>query len=737
MKKSFNSSITIETELSRDMGLTTALSIGVGTMIAAGIFTLSGLAVRNVGSAAIVAFLLASVVATFTALTYCEFVSIYPKSGEGYLYTRKTFPAPLAYFVGLALILGYSSSCAFYISSFSSYFYEFIWETPFEKLAGTIALSGLIILNIKGTKESGSFQVVVTVIKVILLIWFVSGGLSSVDPVEMKEKFSTDFKNIGATAAMVFITFFGFSAVAATAGEVKNPVKTIPRAIFLSMGIVTVLYTFVVLVIASGGLTEYTEAAMGTVAVHFLGPVGGIVIIGGALFSMISASNASIMAGSRIIMSMSRLGHFPHRFGIINPRTKTPILSTLIVGGTILVFITGFGLEDLAHFADTVLILALIMVNAALIIHRRKFPKLERPFRVPLVPLLPALGVLANMYLLIQISLNHQLPVILAVICLVIGIIVFLAWKSIQSGEVAIPGRSSRIALERSAKSGSRYKVLVPIANPANVKQLIDLAGAVASEHNGEIIALRVVTVPDQVSPTREDTYVERERQILELANSCAQSYKIPVTSLVRVGHDSARAILETARERQCDLIVLGWKGYTSTSRKILGNVVDDVVNHARCDIMLLKQVENRPLKKILLPTAGGEHARCAEKYAASIIHSHNGLVTVCGVISPDADDEKVTFGTEILNRAVKRVSEFNGLKVNSKIIRNKSVIVGIINESKDYDAIMVGASGRSIYPQILFGNIPEMIAKHSNCPVILVKHYHPVKELIGRVMEE
>jgi len=294
-------------------------------MIAAGIFTLSGLAIRNVGSGAILSFLLAAIVAVFTALTYCEFVSIYPNSGEGYLYARKTYPAPLAYFVGWALVLGYTSSCAFYIASLSSYFYEFIWETPFEALSGIVMLIGLTLLNIKGTKESGRFQVFVTLGKVALLIWFVFGGLGSVNVAGFIERFSTDIVKIGSTAAMVFITFFGFSAIAATAGEVKNPVKTIPRAIFLSMGIVTLLYILVVLVVDAAGLTEYTEAAMGVAATQFLGPIGGMVIIAGAIFSMVSASNASIIAGSRVSMAMSQLGHFPRAFGEINPAPKPPL----------------------------------------------------------------------------------------------------------------------------------------------------------------------------------------------------------------------------------------------------------------------------------------------------------------------------------------------------------------------------------------------------------------------------
>ena len=384
--------IHVETVLHRDLGLTTALAIGVGTMIAAGIFTLSGLAIRNVGSAAIVSFLLAAGVALLTALTYCEFASIYPESGEGYLYARRTFRPIFAYFVGWALVLGYTSSCAFYIASLSSYFTEFIWRTPFESIAGVAALLILTLLNVKGTKESGHFQVVVTAAKVALLIWFVVGGVTSVRVDDMVEKFSTDWVKIFGTASMVFITFFGFSAIAASAGEVRDPVRTIPRAIFISMGIVTLLYTLVVLVIIAAKLSEYSEAALGNAARQFLGPVGGMVIVAGAIFSMVSAANASIMAGSRVVLSMSRLGHFPRNFGAVNPKTRTPIVSILLVSGAILVFAISLPLEELAHFADTVLLLALILVNAALIVHRRKYPDVERPFRVPWVPVLPALG---------------------------------------------------------------------------------------------------------------------------------------------------------------------------------------------------------------------------------------------------------------------------------------------------------------------------------------------------------
>ncbi|HMP51519.1 MAG TPA: APC family permease, partial [Candidatus Melainabacteria bacterium] len=242
----------------------------------------------------------------------------------------------MAYIVGWALFLGYTSSCAFYLSSLSSYFNEFVLKLPIEAAAGVVALIMLTLLNIKGTKESGRFQIVVTLAKVILLLWFITGGLSSVDFQAIATKFSTDIVTIAQTSAMVFITFFGFSAIAASAGEIKDPIVTIPRAIFISVALVTFLYTLVILVVVAAGLTVYDEAAMGNAAKQFLGPIGGYVIIGGALFSMVSAANASIMAGSRVMLSMAQLGQFPVEFAAVNKRTRTPIVSLLLVGLAIL-----------------------------------------------------------------------------------------------------------------------------------------------------------------------------------------------------------------------------------------------------------------------------------------------------------------------------------------------------------------------------------------------------------------
>lgn len=727
--------IKIETELSRDLGLVSALAIGVGTMIAAGIFSLSGLAIKSVGSAAIISFLLAAVVALFTALTYCEFVSIYPNSGEGYLYARKTFSAPLAFLVGWALFLGYTSSCGFYLATFSSYFMEFVWHTPFESIAGIVALILLTLLNIKGTKESGSFQIVVTFVKVVLLMWFVVGGFGSIKPEDIIAKFSTDFVKIGSTATLVFITFFGFSAIAASAGEIVNPVKTIPRSIFLSMGIVTALYTLVVLVIIAANLKEYNEAAMGRAAELFLGGIGGMVIVAGGLFSMVSATNASIMAGSRVSFAMSQLGHLPKVFSKINQITKTPIISLGLVGGAILVFLLALSLKGLADFANAVLLFALILVNAALIVHRYKFPAMVRPFRVPFVPLLPILGILSNLYLLVQSSielfniggLKGILPVILAAGSLIAGLIGFVLFqksKDIKTIQDVFDEASAIHSSQIPEKIG--YRVMVTLSNPANLPQLLSMANAIASERGGgEVVGLRVATVPEQLSPNREDFsnefYVTRERPILEMASRYAEENKIPFKSQIEVGHSAANTIIRAARELECDLIIMGWKGFTTTSERILGEVADSVVTNAPTDLMLVKLVAGRRLDKWLLPTAGGKHAICAEEYAASIVRANNGSMTFCSVVSPTSREANIRAAEQVLDEAVERVSKNNSVNVSGKIVKNASINRGILDESENYDAIMLGATEHR-FKNFLFGSIPEVIAKESLKTVVLVK---------------
>lgn len=238
------------------------------------------------------------------------------------------------------------------------------------------------------------------------------------------------------TAALVFITFLGFEAIATSEGEIESPERTVPRAIFVSIGFVTVLYVLVVLAINDAGfrsflaeraglrspeaatayLADHGEAAMARAAQYYLGEAGFYVFVGGALVSMVSAANATVLAGSRVTLAMAERDQLPTAVARIGPRTGAPTVAVGVTGGLILAFFLPFtvvfgrapgepgrallGLESLAHFADAMLLAGLVFVNVALIQSRRRQPDVERLFRVPGVPWVSLLGVASNLALL-------------------------------------------------------------------------------------------------------------------------------------------------------------------------------------------------------------------------------------------------------------------------------------------------------------------------------------------------
>jgi amino acid transporter len=310
-----------------------------------------------------------------------------------------------------------------------------------------VILAVLLGLNLKGTEESGQFQIVVTALKVALIIIFLYGGLQAFNAATIQTSVTdnlTEFRQIGLTSALVFITFFGFEAIATNAEEIEEPGRNVPRAIFISMGFVTVVYSLVVLVVtlaihnpeylqllvrsvgdvadapgAQHFIETHGELAMAYAASFYLGNVGFYVIIVGALFSMLSAANATILAGSRVKLAMSRRDHLPSRFEALHDSFNTPYWSVALTGVLIAFFIFFFtvlprtlfgtitihtgvipfhmGISAIAHFADFMLLTGLIIVNFAVVRSRQKYPDIDRGFEVPAVPYIPIVAVLANL----------------------------------------------------------------------------------------------------------------------------------------------------------------------------------------------------------------------------------------------------------------------------------------------------------------------------------------------------
>jgi amino acid transporter/nucleotide-binding universal stress UspA family protein len=770
-------------ELNPEIGLLGALAIGVGTMIAAGIFVLSGLAVSNVGAVAIGSFLLAAVVAGFTAASYAEFSSVYQESGGGYMFVANTFDNDLTYIMGWTMILGYPASAAFYLASFSEWFSRFIYPVlsipralPFW-IPGLIILGLLIVLNTKGTEESNQFQIIVTGLKVALLVLFLYGGLqtfeSSVIMTSVTENIDR-VTQIGLTSALVFITFFGFSAITTNAEEIKEPGTTIPRAIYLSMGIVTVIYALVVLVIVLavndssflnfltdnvqiGGLApaefvaENGEVSMGYAAQYYLGPLGFYVIIVSALVSMLSAANATIMAGSRVKLAMARRNHLPRRFEDVHPEFNTPYKAVFLTGAIILVYIVVFavifgeaagseplfglhlGIEGLAQFANFLLLTGLSVVNIALIRSRRKYPDLDRGFRVPFVPIIPAIAVLANLGLLVNVGITALL-IGLGVEAL--GVVVWFAWKR-RTPPIEELEEETPTAVAEYRSPGEDYQVVVPIANPRNSRQLMRTAMTLAEDNDGEILVMSVVTVPDQTPLSRGREQTDEKREVLDRAMALAEERDIPVSGTIRIGHNAADAILNTITQHDSDAVIVGWKGRRSKRRDVvLGTNVDRVVREADCDVFVEKfgMDADGTVDSILVPVAGGPHAELALETAGTIARHTGATVHAVYVIDPAAAPESRQQGESML---ADRTASLEGVTVEATLLESDDVISALVEESGNHDLTILGATREGVIQKFVFGTIPETVAERAPTTVIMTKRELDVRTRLQESLDK
>ncbi|RBI58496.1 universal stress protein UspA [halophilic archaeon] len=780
----------VEAELDRDIGLVGAVALGVGTMIAAGIFVLSGLAVSNVGAAAIISFLAAAIVASFTAFAYAEFASIYPESGGGYMYVANVFDTDLTYIVGWSMILGYPASAAFYLASFADWFYRFLYPAlnipqaiPYW-VSALAVLAVLLAVNLKGTEETGLFQIVVTGLKVALIILFLYGGLQGFDASVVTSSLAAnlgDFRQLGLTTALVFITFFGFEAIATNAEEIEEPGTNIPRAIFFSMGFVTVIYALVVIVIvlavnntdflqflanqqnlagaeaARSFVATNGEVSMGRAAQYYLGDIGFYVIIVGALFSMLSAANATILAGSRVKLAMARRNHLPKQFEDLHPSLNTPYKSVLLTGGLIVFYIAVFsvifgtppgvgieavhtplgihlGLHSIAHFADFMLLGGLIVVNLAVVQSRRKSPDINRGFKVPAVPWLPAVAVLANLALLVNVEPK---AFVIGLIAEIVGIGFWFVWKSRVPEAEHIERETPTVVAEHNPGVHEHdYQLVVPVANPEHVEQLMRTAVDIAADKGGEILVMSVVTIPEQTPLEEGRQFVDDEREIIDRAMAVAEREDpdVSVSGTIRIGHEASHAIINTVRHHDSDAVLIGWRGRAHHRRDVvLGGTVDEVVRDADCDVLVEKIGETVSVDSILLPTAGGPHAELATEIARVIAHSEGAKVRVIHVVSPDADEDERADAEKDIAEALDTLSD---VIAEGEVLDGDDVVDTIVDASANHELTIIGATRESRIERVVLGAIPEKVGANAPNTVIMAKRNLDITSRLRRLIE-
>jgi len=476
-----------EKGLKRTLGAGSLVALGIGAIIGAGLFVRTALAAgQHAGPAVTLSFIIAAIGCAFAGLCYAEFASIIPIAGSAYTYAYATMGEIVAWIIGWALILEYALGAATVSISWSEYLNRLLggsipyeWShSPFEKIVengvthhGIINAPALLILLIlsllliKGTSESAKVNAIIVTIKVAIVLVFIAIGWSYINPANhtpylipadakpalqpdgslysYSDFFRHGWGGVLTGAGIVFFAFIGFDAVSTAAQEAKNPKKDMPLGILGSLVICTILYILFSYVLT--GVAPYTdfikagkEASVAYAidtymhGYHWLATLVTVAILAG--FS--SVILVMLLGQSRVFFTMSSDGLLPKVFSDLHPKFRTPYKSNMILFvfvGLFAAFIPGTVAGDLTSIGT---LLAFVLVCIGVVVLRKKDPGLTRPFKTPLVPLVPILGVIICAAMIVSLPNDTLLS---AFVWMIIGLLIYFGYSK-KNSKLKTPG---------------------------------------------------------------------------------------------------------------------------------------------------------------------------------------------------------------------------------------------------------------------------------------------------------
>ncbi|AME09727.1 amino acid permease [Gemella sp. oral taxon 928] len=416
---------------------------GIGAIIGSGILVLTGKASSEAGPAVIFSFLIAGLACCLAALCYAELASTIPSSGSTYTYLYVSVGEIVAYAIGWVLIGGYVLTSATVANGWSSYFSRLLaglgvnmpkefYTLPSAGGYGNIPAVIIVLLITfilsKGTSSSKVVNNLMVAAKVGIVILFVIVGSFYVEPTHWTDNFApTGFSGVMLAATTVFFAYLGFDAISTSAEEAIHPEKSLPKAIIITMIVCTAFYILVCLVLT--GVVPYTELGTGDALAFVLETVGqhkvaGIVSLG-AVIGLMAGILSFIYAGIRITYTIARDGLLPKSLTKVN---KNKVPSTLTWGlGILTALLAGFlPLGQLADLANVASIIAFALVSYTTIVFYKKYPDLKRGFRVPGMPILPAVSIILFVALLYSVTLKTW---IIFIVWVIIGMIVYFTFS--------------------------------------------------------------------------------------------------------------------------------------------------------------------------------------------------------------------------------------------------------------------------------------------------------------------
>ena len=740
-----------EVRLSREMRLMDVTLIGVGAMIGAGIFVLTGIAAGVAGPALILAFALNGFVTLFTAMAYAELGSCFHDAGGGYLWVKEGLPRWNGFLAGWMSWFAHAVACSLYALGFGAYFSYVLKEfgiilphwgivSP-EKLLAVIIAFIFAYVNYRGASETGKVGNLVTITKIVILMIFIGFGLNLViNRPDWKDAFTPFFPHgwggIFKAMGLTFIAFEGYEVIAQCSEEIANPKKNIPRAVFLSIVIVIPIYLLVG-VTALGSVKPENITSWDYLALHketalvelarqfFTG--GGLMILAAGLISTMSALNATVYSSSRVAFAMGRDRNFPAFFSKVHSKNFTPHWAILVSSVIIVLMAISLPIEDVASAADIMFLLLFLQVNIAMIRLRKKRPELDRGFSVPLYPWLSVLGILMLLFLAVYMFNYSPIAWVVTVAWIVLGIAIYEVYASRREVEHIQKVK----ALERIEKK--EYRILVCLSNPQSVNSLTNIAIAIAKKHNAEIIFLHVIEVHEgqHLMAGLEET--ARARPLFEEAESLAAGSGVRARSIIEVAHRISQGIVQIAATESCNFILIRRQKQPTFLDRIFSSLIDTVLQKSPSEVAVLHgEFELRKIRKILIPFGTSIHTRLATEIAPALADYFEAELRIVVVFDPDIPPIE---RDKSVNK-IRQVLQENSSSAKLEVVLEKDVLKGILRQARGVDLVlMAGRTGDFL--ELLFAKtLSEEITEQVKCSVLWVKEYQEPRSLWATLLK-
>jgi basic amino acid/polyamine antiporter, APA family len=747
----------------RRIGMFGATLVGLGGILGGGVLMLAGTAFALAGPAAILALALNGGVAWLTAMSVSEISSTFPESGGAYTFAKKVLSVRAAFAVGWVLWFAYIVAAVLYALGFAAFTVVLLrgvcdafgastsWldgRNPLLLLA-TLATVGYSIGLVRTSSGGGQG---VTVAKVVVfglllaagLVALVRQPLADIGP-ELTPFFSGGIDGVIAAMGVTFISLQGFEMVAGVAGEIRDPQRTIPRAVFLSLGISLAIYLPYFFLLATSGIdgshvTTLAASAPETLAAvaarEWIGEAGFWALVVAIVLATLSALQANLFTASRVAFAMAHDQTLPSVMERSHATRGTPVMA--IYATALAVVAITFMVSDLAAAgaaASLIFLLAFALTHVtAYLARRRGGPALEDAYRTPMFPLVPVIGGAACALLVVFQALAVPDAGGVLVIWLGLGGLLYVA---LFKGRAEVADASAEALDPRLTRlRGKSPLVLLPIANPKNARSMVDVANALAPSEYARVLLLAIVRAPRDGSPLEQLADAQDAvRQALTASYTAGHAPEALITAAV----DPWPEIRRIADEHACESLLLG---LPRSLEATVEQQLEELINEVDCDVAMMRAPDDwriGDVERVLVPVAGrGEEHELRARLLATLCRDRHREVVFLAVVPEEADPD----AAQAAERSVQQLARMKlPMTAIAEVARGDDPAAVILRHARRADLLVLGLR-RSRQGRKMLGTLTRRLATEAPCAVILLSRraatmselYRPIRGVVKDV---